>query len=399
VPPFYENVFRIEDHLGDELLLQDPLTRIRSRPLLPRNEIMGPHDILGFRNFAVPNVADVVTIGDSMTYGNDAYMENNWPSVMADAIEDARVSVYNMSTGGWGAVQYLEMFSNATLLRPRVIVVAFYTGNDPLDSFMMAYADSRWAWLVPDPGIESSDAPHVDFPAPESEWWPVTFSDTVKTVFTPELRLAANREHPAVAAGYEIMARVMERIMEMSRDLEVSVVTTIIPTKELVYARRVEGEGIDAPASYRQLVSREAENIRKLGDRFAGLPGLVYVDVLGPLQAAAEGEHRLYPEDINGHPLAPGYEVIGRTIADRVAELLPARLRGRVAHKSGEIYHSLLVTEDGYRLFSSPEIMAANGWPVENIRVVTDRELADIRFRGVIDTVDAARFGPARFRQ
>jgi hypothetical protein len=304
-----------------------------------------------------------------------------------------------MSTGGWGAVQYLEMFSNATLLRPRVIVVAFYTGNDPLESFMLTYADSQWDWLVPDSALDRSDAPHVDFPAPESEWWPVTFSDALKTVFTPDLRLAANRKHPAVAAGYEIMSRVMERMVEMSRDLDISVVATIIPTKELVYARRVEREGIEAPEPYRQLVRHEAENIRKLREMFAGLPGLVYVDVLGPLQAAAEGPHHLYPEDINGHPLATGYAVIGKAIAGKVAELLPGRLQGRYAHKVGEIYHSLLVTEDGYRLFSSPEVMEANGWPAEDVRVLTDRDLADIPFRGVIETVDAAQFGPGRFHR
>ena len=36
VPPFYENIFRVDDHRGESLLLQDPLTRIRPRPLLLR---------------------------------------------------------------------------------------------------------------------------------------------------------------------------------------------------------------------------------------------------------------------------------------------------------------------------------------------------------------------------
>lgn len=394
VPPFYENIFRIEDHRGDSLLLQDPLTRIRSRPLLLRDAYLGPHDILGFRNPSVPNVADVVTIGDSMTYGNNARMENNWPGVMADALGAGRATVYNMGAGGWGAVQYLDMFSNATLLRPRVIVVAFYTGNDPLDSFMMAYSGRRWSALVPDTGLDSSDAPPVEFPAPQSEWWPVTFSDGVKTVFTPELRLASNQEHPAVDAGYEIMARVMETMVDMSRELPLRLVATIIPTKELVYANRVAKEGIEAPAAYRQLVEREAANMRHLGDRIAGIQGLEYVDVLEPLQTAADSSLLLYPDDVNGHPADAGYAVIGKTIARKVDGLLPPRLRGRVAYREGDTYKILLVSDDGYRYFSSLEIMQQNGWPEGEVPPVTRRDLAGIPYRGVVSTVNPARFGP-----
>ena len=65
--------------------------------------------MLGFRNAAVPVAADIVTIGDSMTYGNNAVMEENWPAWMLAALQREDVKVYNMSTGGWAAVQYLDM--------------------------------------------------------------------------------------------------------------------------------------------------------------------------------------------------------------------------------------------------------------------------------------------------
>lgn len=55
VPPFFDGVFRDEDYQADELLLPDPVTTIRFRPLLGADSGTGPHDILGFRNTGIPN--------------------------------------------------------------------------------------------------------------------------------------------------------------------------------------------------------------------------------------------------------------------------------------------------------------------------------------------------------
>jgi len=67
LPPFYEGVFRRDKGEAGELMLKDPLTRVRARPFLHDMQPVtyGPHDLLGFRNYAVPGVVDVVTIGDS----------------------------------------------------------------------------------------------------------------------------------------------------------------------------------------------------------------------------------------------------------------------------------------------------------------------------------------------
>ena len=88
LPAFYEGVFRRDKENAGELLLNDPLTRVRARPFLHDMQPLGygPHDILGFRNYSVPRVADVVTIGDSQTYGNNAFLSGNWPSNLADRL-------------------------------------------------------------------------------------------------------------------------------------------------------------------------------------------------------------------------------------------------------------------------------------------------------------------------
>ncbi|MFQ5586997.1 MAG: SGNH/GDSL hydrolase family protein, partial [Thermodesulfobacteriota bacterium] len=120
VVPFYENVFRKEDYQSKEFLLKDPYVNVRARPLhdsLFRNK--GPHDILRFRNKHIPNVADIVVLGDSQSYGGNARLEENWPSLLVRYLKDKSPVLYNMSTSGWGAVQYLDMFTKALLFQPR----------------------------------------------------------------------------------------------------------------------------------------------------------------------------------------------------------------------------------------------------------------------------------------
>jgi hypothetical protein len=102
LPPFFEGVFREESEREPEgFLLNDPYTKVRGRPLnLAIGGLgEGPNDLLGFRNRGVPNVADVVVLGDSQTYGNNAVLDENWPSQLAGLLKARRATVYNMALG------------------------------------------------------------------------------------------------------------------------------------------------------------------------------------------------------------------------------------------------------------------------------------------------------------
>ena len=396
VPAFYEGVFRRQDYQSQRFILSDPYTGVRARPLYPELPGVGPNDILGFRNRRVPNVADVVCIGDSQTYGNNAHLEENWPSQLRLALGQPRPVVYNASVGGWGGVQYLDAFSNLTLLQPRVVVVAFYSGNDPLDSFSMAYGVDRWAALRVDPTLTAADAPAVDYPPAAGDAWEVEFAGGPSTTFTPGLRLKSNQNHPAVSAGYAIMAEVGRQISVQAAELGVHVVYAIIPTKELVYAPRVKAEGIEAPAAYESLVRLEQEHIGELARQLASLPASAYVDVVKPLQAAASATHeRLYPGDTNGHPFRAGYEVIGETIARRVAQWLPTLGNGLVAVSAGKgTPQFALITDQGVAIFATSGLAQANGWSLQRVRLVLPRDIAAIPRLPVIRVADPARFGP-----
>lgn len=394
VPPFFDNVFRPEDYASREFILQDPYVK-RAKPLFPDQFVMGPHDILGFRNRAVPNQADIVTIGDSQTYGNNALLANNWPNQMRTLLGDERVTVYNMAVGAWGAAEYWAMFDKALLFQPQVIVVAFYTGNDALGTFQQAYGNERYSFLKTDRTLTSADLPKVAFPAPESEWWRVSFKDGVSTIFTPKLRHASNQPLPAVRAGYAGMAEAGRLIGKMATKHQVKLVFTIIPTKEFVYAEKITLEGITQPADYQALVADEHTNIEGLAAELRRVPEAIFVDVVAPLQEAARQATPLYPADTDGHPIEAGYGVIGKVLATAIQPLLIASLEGLVALRKDETHYLIFLVRDGQAwLVPSPDIAQRNGWSLENIPLVEERLIQHLPLAGRMDQVDAARFGP-----
>jgi hypothetical protein len=61
------------------------------------------HDEWGYRNHTVPDDADIVVIGDSQSYGVGASAVDSWPSWLGRL---SGRSVYNLSLGGYGPVDY-----------------------------------------------------------------------------------------------------------------------------------------------------------------------------------------------------------------------------------------------------------------------------------------------------
>jgi len=324
IPPFFESAFREQDLASAGLLLHDPRTNTRFRPLLPASGEAGPHDLLGFRNSGVPNHAATIVIGDSQTYGFGESFADNWPSQMAGLLQQVDTPVYSMAVGGWGAVQYLDMFSKAVWLKPHSVIIAFYTGNDPLESFATAYGNQHWESLRPDPALDKSDAPDVAPMLSVEDAWPVRFSDGIHIAFTPRGRLAVNDTgEPAVRAGYAIMAEVARRAGVIARQHGITLLFTVIPTRELVYAEKVAQARLNPPATYRRLVERERDNIETLAAIIRTIAGARYVDLVRPLQAAALSAAPLYPRLWDGHPGKAGYAVIAGTLASALDQAVP----------------------------------------------------------------------------
>lgn len=389
VPAFYESIFRNKDYASKKFLLNDPYTLVRAKPLMPSMQGMGPNDMLGFRNDRIPNVADIVVIGDSQTYGNNAPYKYNFPSLLEVYNADRYSSVYNMSTGGWGAVQYLYIALKARVFRPRVLIVAFYTGNDPLDSFRLVYGSDLWSALRPDKNLSVDMMPKVSYPVPKSEQWSVSFRDGVKTVFTPKLRLYSNQKNKVTRAGYRIMADAAKHIVDVYQSSQTKVIFTIIPTKELVYYPKLQQENLPLNKFYMQLVANEKSNLDYLKSKINLLKTANYIDLVAPLQKIALTRTQLYPADMNGHPTAFGYAVIAKTLSTGISKLLPKRKKGLLALRTANNKMSYLFVRDGrYWIFSNKSVVKENGWDINaEIPLLDPRTILSLDNMGYIDRV------------
>ena len=381
IPPYYENIFRKEHWESNEFIMKDPLVRVRAKPFYPDIGGMGPNDLLGFRNLAVPNEADVIVIGDSQTYGNNVSIYENFPHVLEDNL--VGVSIYSMATGGWAALQYYYAFLKSPVFTPKVVVIAFYTGNDPLETFMLAAASELWKEFLPAEDIERDTAPSAEFPAPVAQQWQHTFSDGIETIFTSKLRHTSNMKHPAVDAGYEIMSNVARAISNKAKEYGISIVFTIIPTKEYVYSDKVKAESVLAPSDYLSLVQDESERINAFSKVLSQLPAAYYVDVAEALKLAALTSTPLYPTGMNGHPMAAGYAVIAETLTPKLKKLIVSQKEGVVVRVTAENNQvPLYLKQDQYWLIKGGHEEITKLVVASGSRVVKGRELAGFKYMG-----------------
>lgn len=121
-----------------------PDARLGLRP----NPAYPGHDRKGFRNLEVPAKAHIVALGDSQTYGTWVEPEDAWPRQLESMTGK---TVYNMAYGGYGPTHSLTMWDEAIALSPKIVIEAFYAGNDLFDSFNHVYNQGQL------PGLKSSD--------------------------------------------------------------------------------------------------------------------------------------------------------------------------------------------------------------------------------------------------
>ena len=102
--------------VGAVLLLRRPdTTRCDEPSRFPNREASSPDglrhyvpdtcqiDANGYRNTHVPAHADIVTLGDSNTWGASVYADETWPRVLE---RETGLSTYNIAMPGWGPVDF-----------------------------------------------------------------------------------------------------------------------------------------------------------------------------------------------------------------------------------------------------------------------------------------------------
>ncbi len=344
-------------------LIEDPVLNHRIQPLTTG------HDALGFRNRAVPVRADIVAIGDSMTYGVGATRDGSWPQQLGELLGE---QVYNMGLGGYGPLQYLHLArTSVKALKPRVVVVGFYYGNDMMDAFYIARGRPHWhGWRVSiDAGLEETDLDRAGQAEPKKwlqwlrDWlsrnsvlysmlrvtvlprlqsmeqdsmaqrvepdvrmlWHDAANPAVRTIFTSRLRLAAvDLGIQSVREGMQITQKAFVELKAEADRQGFHLLTVLLPTKERAYCRYVGKSRDGTPEAFFKLCAAEASANAKLA-RFLAAQGIAFVDVTSALESHIDRHAQLYPTDSDGHPQAAGYAVIAHEVAASVRRQFPKK--------------------------------------------------------------------------
>ena len=393
VPDFYWNVFRPNDQQAVDMLVNDPVVHVRGKPFFPALHAVGPHDVLGFRNPFTPRAAELVVIGDSQTYGNNALWHESWPAQLETELGLNRGNLYSMATGGWSLPQYLSMISKAVRFQPKAILIAIYTGNDPLETFRLVYSSSVWKRLRTDSEVNLKMIPKA--PPVTEDIYSVILPDIGEVKFTPGRRFLSNdRESKVVQVGYAIIDKILGEIDNFAANSGIDVFVTIIPTKEYIYSPLLEKHIKDINPVFQHLVRDERGWIEYLQGRIEELPELEFLELHSALRSASGKVELLYPTNENGHPYPPGYNLI--------AQVLASKLKGRFPRLKDGVYRAKQYGEDQLYLFREGKLywiqgmntFEGNGWQVSDLKDVSSRELSNYTISGRINAVNKNDFGP-----
>jgi hypothetical protein len=360
------NLFLISMSLVFSILASELLARIMLDPidyLLPRlvsddfllhrvEGYSGGHDAWGFRNIRKPASADIVCVGDSMTYGISATAHDSWPIVLGRI---RATSVYNMGLGGYGPIQYLYLMgTKGVQLHPKIVIVGFYFGNDFLDVYNEVRFNKRWSaygrfgnYDIKTPAFAHQVRPGKffgglrDWLAHHSLFYAlltrspmfdfirrremvtamandpdnlIAYRDDKHYVIfnlAPSARFL-DMDDPRIKFAIVITKQVMLDMRALAEKERFRLIVALIPTKESVYGDLVTRAGYIK--KYPSLADAiQQENVaRHVIESFLHQSNIEVVDLLPELEAKVD-ERDLYPLT-DGHPNKNGYRVIAETI-------------------------------------------------------------------------------------
>lgn len=332
------------------------------------------HDARGWRNASALRRAEIVVMGDSQTYGLNASVRATWPQQLSAILKR---SVYQMAYLEYGPAQFVLLVDEALALRPTVILVAYYFGNDIFDMYAAAYNRGSWRRMKSSPRLDAlvSTDPRVlkalaDADAAQqrpalrcitrvfrsrrlgstmaqysrlvragqvltqrvvarspwrrsrsADYDPVRcpqFRDgDLATVFTPQYRfVAVNDRDPRIIEAERLTFLAFKYLADRSRGAGGRFYVVMIPTKETAFRSRVEATLRDH-AGLVELWNAEAR-ARARAVTFLARERIPVIDTLPALAEMITTGINPYMEGTDGHPRPSGYKAIARAVASRL---------------------------------------------------------------------------------
>jgi hypothetical protein len=288
-----------------------------------------------------------------MTYGVSALASESWPAVLGGM---RGLIVYNMSLGGYGPIQYLYLLETLAInLRPKIVVVGFYFGNDLMDVYNTVRYNEKWnrygslgdsklegpAFIFPrQPGkflgglrnwlsrnsvlyVLATQLPAFDFirqqetarrMVGESENLIEYRDDKHHVLFdlSPRHRFL-DMADPRIRDAFDITKRIMFDMRQFSEKEGIRLIVALIPTKERVYGKLLEKSGDLRKRLPLMHALQEEDVVRDMISEYLHEIDIEFVDLLPALQGGI-GDRDLYPMT-DSHPNSLGYRVIADTIS------------------------------------------------------------------------------------
>ena len=342
-------------------------------------------DAEGFRNDTPPSDLDVAALGDSFTDALTLPVEHTWPALLGDRL-GARVR--NYGTAGFGPGQERRLLEEYVLpRRPRLVVVAFFAGNDlqdaeRFDTFertgVLPGGDLGWkfkdviarfdqSYLLSlfqalgglagerraltavhadtGPADYSGDDPHAPSVARasfERGLYAVPVAGrTVRFAFLPPYLncLQLSREELERSPGWAATRRAYREMNRLAAARGARLAVVFVPSKAQVYlplarssfassdlerAVAVSLRDVRHPPSAERVL-RHRLALNGLMRDFCAQEGIAFRDLTGDLQARlATGTNVYFPDD--SHWNAAGHETAASAVADWLrADVAPPR--------------------------------------------------------------------------
>ena len=301
-------------------------------------------DSNGFRNASACERADVLIVGDSLTWGYRVAHAETFAAVFGAS---SRLRTYQMANGSYGPVQYRELVRRGLRLQPRLVVVALYFGNDLVDAYDYAGLegadDLRTAdttYVVRELPREVDDAPNwtmafvdsvlacsrvLDFAAAAvkarlqggmlyHEPGAVPFEhECVPTVLKPDYRRPlVDLTGVRVRDGVSISGRCLADLARQCREAGARCLLLALPTKEFCYQQWQIGRGSPLP----RLEALHAAEAAARDEVFAlaTAAGMEIADCAPACVAALAAGTPIWPRSGDGHLNAAGHREAARVL-------------------------------------------------------------------------------------
>lgn len=353
-------------------VIVDEKIGVRPNPMHPE------HDQKGWRNKSVPSEVSIVCMGDSQTYGHGVTLTQSWPQQLEKLSEE---KTYNMAYGGYGPAHRLLLLEEAISMKPKLIIEAFYSGNDLYDSYSLVYDRKQLPDLKTADRLllrSISEAENIEplrkkikrissvkknifvkfrvFLSRHSKiygvlraakrvsnqrnntnaskvlYWEsvkqtakknkeihqVFIHGNIKTVFTSYYRYSAiDLDDPRIQEGYRISLESIRLMKEHSCTANIKFVALLIPSKELVFKDIVYENLDEIPQIYKYLIEKEELFWEKTKDFFQN-QGIHFIESLSILRKYIKKGNQPYKISADGHPNFLGHQAIAEIVLKEI---------------------------------------------------------------------------------